>query len=80
MEKRNRYTHEFKTKVVMEVLREEETVNRIAGKYSLNPQMAGQWEREFVSHVGGVFVHHKNGKAKLRRKLQERVYIPVCDH
>jgi hypothetical protein len=37
MGKRNRYTPEFKAKTVMEVLREEETVNRIAGKYSLSP-------------------------------------------
>jgi len=27
MEKRNQYTSEFKTKVVLEVLREEQTVN-----------------------------------------------------
>ncbi len=72
MEKRNRYTPEFKAKIVMEVLREEETVNQIAGKYSLSPQMVGQWKREFVSHAGEVFVHHKNGETKLRRELQEK--------
>ncbi|NTZ20806.1 hypothetical protein EXW96_25795 [Paenibacillus sp. JMULE4] len=33
MEKRNRYTAEFKTKVVLEVLREEQTVNEIAGVF-----------------------------------------------
>jgi hypothetical protein len=26
----------------------------------------------FVSHAGEVFVHHKNGEAKLRRELQEK--------
>ncbi|WP_083813933.1 transposase [Caldalkalibacillus thermarum] len=36
MKKRNRYTPEFKTKVVLEVLREEQTVNEIAGKYELS--------------------------------------------
>lgn len=36
MEKRNRYTSEFKAKVVLELLREEGTLNQIAGKYELN--------------------------------------------
>jgi transposase-like protein len=39
MEKRNRYTAEFKTKVVLEVLRKEQTVNEIASKYELSPVM-----------------------------------------
>lgn len=39
MGKRNRYTAEFKTKVVLEVLREEQTVNEIAGKYEISPVM-----------------------------------------
>jgi putative transposase len=43
MEKRNRYTAEFKAKVVMELLKEEETLSQIAGKYQLNPQMLSQW-------------------------------------
>jgi transposase-like protein len=46
MEKRNRYTPEFKAKIVMEVLREEETVNQIAGKYSLSPHVFNQEERD----------------------------------
>ncbi len=33
MEKRNRYTAKFKTKVVLEVLREEQTVNEIASYF-----------------------------------------------
>jgi len=39
MEKRNRYTSEFKTKVVLEVLREEQTVNEIAAKYEYLAQV-----------------------------------------
>jgi len=43
MEKRNRYTAEFKTKVVLEVLREAQTVNEIAAKYELSPVMISRW-------------------------------------
>ncbi|MDD3552022.1 MAG: hypothetical protein PHH39_07640 [Methanothrix soehngenii] len=46
MEKRIRYTSESKAKVVLELLREEGTLNQIAGKNELNPQMFSQRKRE----------------------------------
>lgn len=55
MEKRNRYTSEFKTKVVLEVLREEETVNEIAGKYEVSPVMVSRWKAEFLERASTVF-------------------------
>lgn len=53
MEKRNRYASEFKPKVVMEVLREQETVNQIAAEYELNSQMVSMWKREFIEKALG---------------------------
>jgi len=47
MEKRNRYTPEFKAKVVLELLREESTLAQIASKYQLCPQMVSQWRAIF---------------------------------
>ncbi|BCJ87687.1 hypothetical protein skT53_26720 [Effusibacillus dendaii] len=55
MEKRNRYTAEFKTKVVLEVLREEQTVNEIAGKYEISPVMLSRWKGEFLERASMVF-------------------------
>jgi transposase len=40
MKKRNQYSAEFKTQVVLEVLREEATVNEIAAKYGIYPVMS----------------------------------------
>ena len=72
MEKRNRYTKEFKAKVVLEILREEESLNQIAGKYELNPQMLSQWKREFVDHAAEVFDHKKGNETKLKKDLAEK--------
>ena len=72
MEKRNRYTSEFKAKVVLEILREDESLNQIAAKYELNPQMLSQWKREFVDHAAEVFDHKKSNEAKLRKELAEK--------
>jgi putative transposase len=42
------YTAEFKTKVVLEILTEKETVNRIATKYNVSPVVLSRWKNEFL--------------------------------
>lgn len=72
MEKRNRYTAEFKAKVVMELLKEEETLNQIAGKYQLNPQMLSQWKSDFVKNAAIVFERGKDETTKLKKELEDK--------
>jgi transposase-like protein len=72
MEKRNRYTAEFKAKVVMELLKEEETLSQIAGKYQLNPQMLSQWKSDFVKNAALVFDRGKDETTKLKKELEDK--------
>jgi transposase len=72
MEKRNRYTAEFKTKIVLEVLREEQTLNQIAAKYELNPQMISQWKRQFLKDAPTVFDNKNSSERKLKKELEEK--------
>ena len=72
MEKRNRYTAEFKAKVVMELLKKEETLSQIAGKYQLNPQMLSQWKSDFVKNAALVFDRGKDETTKLKKELEDK--------
>jgi len=47
MRGRNNYTPEFKTKVVLEILSEAETVNQIVAKYGISPVVISRWKKEF---------------------------------
>ncbi|MGQ5394557.1 transposase [Paenibacillus sp. M.A.Huq-84] len=67
MEKRKRYTSEFKTKVVLEVLREEQNVNEIAAKYEMSPVMVSRWKAEFLERASLVF-EKKTGEADKLKK------------
>ncbi|MBQ9346426.1 MAG: transposase, partial [Oscillibacter sp.] len=40
------YTAEYKTKVVLEVLREEKPLGEIASGYGLNPNMVRNWKAD----------------------------------
>ena len=72
MEKRHCYTSEFKAKVVLELLQEESTLNQVASKYQLNPQMLSQWKREFVRNASVVFEKGKDEAGKLIKEMTEK--------
>ncbi|MFD1360160.1 IS3 family transposase [Lentibacillus salinarum] len=53
--KRKRYSAAEKAKVVLEILREESTLNEIAQKYEVSPQLISRWKTEFLNNMPVVF-------------------------
>lgn len=53
--KRNNYTAEFKSKVVLELLREEKTVSQVATEYGVHPNLISRWKAEFIKKMPAVF-------------------------
>jgi transposase len=53
--KRKTYTPEEKANIVLEVLREESTLNEISNKYSVSPQLISRWRTEFLENMPAVF-------------------------
>ena len=72
MEKRNQYTPEFKTKVVLEVMREEHTVNELAAKYELNPVMINRWKSELLERASMVFEIGSNEVEKILKEYESK--------
>jgi transposase len=75
MNKRKKHSNEFKTKVVLEALKERLTLSELAGKYELHPNQISIWKKHFLDRVGTVF-----GSQNLRvsssdsEKEKERLY------
>jgi transposase-like protein len=55
MNKRRNFTPEQKAKIVLEVLREEKTLNEIAAEYEIHPNMISRWKAEFINNAAKVF-------------------------
>jgi len=68
MKTRNQYSAEFKTKVVLEILSEQLTVNQIAAKYDLSPVMLSRWKKEFLERASDVF---KKGPTEAEKELEQ---------
>jgi len=55
MKRRKKYTSGFKTKVVLEVLQERDTIQELAKKYDLHPTQISTWKSQFLSSASSVF-------------------------
>lgn len=53
--KRKSYSAEFKTKVVLELLEGEKTVNEVASKYEILPKSLQDWKKQFLSNASLAF-------------------------
>jgi len=53
--KRRNFTAKFKTKVVLEAIKEQKTLAQIAQHHSLAPTQISKWKKEFLSGAENVF-------------------------
>ena len=65
--KRRKFTSKFKTKVVLECLKEIEPLSVLATKYELAPTQISKWKKEFVLNAERVF---ESGKAKVQNEAE----------
>jgi transposase len=69
MSRRN-FNAEFKTKVVLEALKEVNTLAEVAKKYKIYPQQITNWKKEFLSGASSVFRKGKALSAKSEAELE----------
>ncbi|ACL75218.1 IS3 family transposase [Ruminiclostridium cellulolyticum] len=55
MKKRRTFTPEQKTKIVLEVLKEAQTLTKIAAKYEIQPNQLTRWKSEFIKNANRAF-------------------------
>jgi len=69
---RKQYTSKYKAETVLEVLREAESVNQIAGKRGVHPNMIGRWKKEAVANLHTIFKEQRSDeKRKYESQIQE---------
>lgn len=55
MSKRKRYSSEFKSRVVLEALREDGTLSEIASKYGVHPVQVAKWKKQALQGMAAIF-------------------------
>ena len=65
---RTTYSAQFKTKLVLEVLKGEKELGTIAYENRVNPNMLRNWKREFLDNASTVFENPKKAEKQAKRK------------
>ena len=69
---KRQFTAEYKTKIVLELLREEQNLSEIASKNDISPNQLRNWKREFLENAAKAFSGSKQEReAKYRDKVTE---------
>ena len=71
---RKKYTSKFKTKAVLEALKERSSVAGLAQKYELAPQQVSLWKRGFLANADSIF--EKKPKSKKAQSDEEKDQLP----
>jgi transposase-like protein len=78
MKKRREYSPEYKSKLVIEVLREEKTLSEIASRENINIKQLSNWKSEFLENAARAFSRSRDEKAAAQQvkemKDRERDY------
>ena len=66
--KRNRYTAEFKAKVALAALKNEETTSELAARFGVHPTMITNWKRALLDGAPDIF--DKGHKSRTQSETQ----------
>ena len=76
---RRKFTSEFKKKVVLEALKERNTIQELAVRYEIHPQQITDWKRHFMDNSEAAFERPGSEDVKTadQEKLIEQLYAQI---
>ena len=62
--RRRRFSPDFKAKVALEAIRGDQTINELASRYELHPNMITNWKRQAIDNMAAAFSGGTEHKSK----------------
>src|SRR2546428_12574786 len=73
---RNNYSAEFKAKVALEALKEQQTLAELGSCYGVHPTLVAQWKRQLREALPQVFADRRQQPERGAEALQAQLYQP----
>jgi len=74
---RKHFSAEFKSKVALEAIKEQMSLNEIASKYEVYPNQVSTWKRELLEGIGDIFVDKRRKESKPDEGLVPQLYQQI---
>jgi transposase len=70
---RKRYTPEFKSKIVLEILKEEKSMNEIASEHGIHVNQLRQWRNTFLEQMPQLFDKQNKKIDKMKTDYEDQI-------
>jgi putative transposase len=74
---RKSFSAEFKSKVALEAIKEQATINEIAAKYQVFPNQVCTWKKELLDGAGSLFVDKRKKEIRSDEVLVPQLYQQI---
>lgn len=74
---RRKFSAAFKAKVVLEALKEKETLQQLSSKFEVHVNQITQWKREFLNHAEDVFRTKKADEKSADEEEKDALYSKI---
>jgi transposase len=74
---RRKFTAKIKTKVVLEALKERQTLSDLGQKYEIHPQQIAKWKKEFLNNAESVFGKGTKSKRTEEEEEKKDIFLKV---
>jgi transposase-like protein len=72
---RRKFSAEFKAKVALEAIKNQQTLAELALKFDVNPVMISKWKAEFLENMSAAF--EKKGAAEKESVDAQELYAQI---
>lgn len=74
---RKRYSIEEKTKIAIEAIKGQKTLNELAAEYGVHPSQITQWKRQALDEVPNAFAGGRGRREKSDEELVAALYQQI---
>lgn len=71
--KRKRYTPEFKSQTVLEILKEEKTMSQIASEKEIHVNQLHKWKAQFLQEMPQIFKKQNKDQEKMKADYEQKL-------